>query len=63
MKALIFAILLFSSLLSAGQSASEPPDPINNLMMTVTPNEDLAPGEYLLTWDTRGAKGYDFGVK
>jgi len=36
---------------------------INNLMFTVTPNQDLAPGEYLLTWNAMGSVGYDFGVK
>jgi len=36
---------------------------INNLMITVTPNQDLAPGEYLLTWDPMGHFGYDFGIK
>jgi hypothetical protein len=36
---------------------------INNLMITVTPNQDLAPGEYLLTWDSMGHFGYDFGIK
>ena len=36
---------------------------INNLMITVTPNQDLAPGEYLLTWDSMGKFGYDFGIK
>jgi hypothetical protein len=34
-----------------------------NLTVTVTPNQDLAPGEYLLTWDSMGNTGYDFGVK
>jgi hypothetical protein len=37
---------------------------INSLMMTITPNEDLEPGEYLLmTWDETGNFGYDFGIK
>ncbi len=36
---------------------------INNLMFTVTPNQDLAPGEYLLTWNAMGSVGYDFGIK
>ena len=36
---------------------------INNLMITITPNEDLAPGEYLLTWNSMGSVGYDFGIK
>ncbi|MGB9233147.1 MAG: hypothetical protein WCC04_01955 [Terriglobales bacterium] len=36
---------------------------INSLMMTVTPNEDLAPGEYFLTWESMGSVGYDFGIK
>jgi hypothetical protein len=29
---------------------------------TVTPNEDLKPGEYLLTFSALGASGYDFGI-
>jgi len=36
---------------------------INNLMFTITPNQDLAPGEYLLTWKVLGTDGYDFGIK
>lgn len=36
---------------------------INDLMFTVTPNQDLAPGEYLLTWNSMGSVGYDFGIK
>jgi hypothetical protein len=36
---------------------------INNLMITVTPDQDLDRGEYLLTWDAMGSFGYDFGVK
>jgi hypothetical protein len=36
---------------------------INSLMITITPNEDLAPGEYLLTWESMGGYGYDFGIK
>jgi hypothetical protein len=35
---------------------------VNNLI-TVTPNQDLAPGQYLLTWDAMGSIGYDFGIK
>jgi hypothetical protein len=36
---------------------------INKLMMTITPNQDLEPGEYLITWDSMGRAGYDFGIK
>lgn len=36
---------------------------INNLMFTITPNQDLTPGEYLLTWNAMGSVGYDFGIK
>jgi hypothetical protein len=36
---------------------------INNLTITITPNRDLAPGEYLLTWSSMGQSGYDFGIK
>ena len=36
---------------------------INNLMFTITPNQDLAPGEYLLTWKVLGTDGYDFGIR
>jgi hypothetical protein len=35
---------------------------VNNLI-TVTPNQDLAPGQYLLTWDAMGSIGFDFGIK
>lgn len=44
------------------QSANSYPGQ-HDLMITVTPNEDLAPGEYLLTWDSMGNSGYDFGIK
>jgi hypothetical protein len=36
---------------------------VNNLMISVTPNQDLAPGEYLLTYDAMARVGYDFGIK
>jgi hypothetical protein len=36
---------------------------INSLMMTITPNRDLEPGEYLLTWGSMGGFGYDFEIK
>jgi hypothetical protein len=29
----------------------------------VTPNEDLKPGEYMVTFGTFGISGYDFGIK
>lgn len=36
---------------------------INGLLISITPNQDLAPGEYLLTYDSMGRVGYDFGIK
>jgi len=51
----------------AGYDKKQMPDvtlhSINNLVFTVTPNQDLAPGEYLLTWNAMGNVGYDFGIK
>jgi len=32
-------------------------------VFVVTPNEDLKPGEYMLTFAAMGNSGYDFGVK
>jgi hypothetical protein len=32
-------------------------------IFTVTPNQDLQPGEYLITFSSMGANGYDFGIK
>ena len=32
-------------------------------VFAVTPNEDLKPGEYLLTFSSYGTTGYDFGIK
>jgi hypothetical protein len=29
----------------------------------VTPNEDLKPGEYMVTFSALGRSGYDFGIK
>jgi hypothetical protein len=29
----------------------------------VTPNEDLQPGEYMITFSSIGNSGYDFGIK
>ena len=29
----------------------------------ITPNQDLPPGEYLLTFGALGTTGYDFGIK
>jgi hypothetical protein len=29
----------------------------------VTPNEDLKPGEYMVTFSALGDSGYDFGIK
>ena len=36
---------------------------VNDLTISITPNQDLAPGEYLLTNDSMGHVGYDFGIK
>ena len=32
-------------------------------IFTVTPNQDLPPGEYLITFSSVGVNGYDFGIK
>lgn len=32
-------------------------------IFTVTPNEDLKPGEYMITFSALGTSGYDFGIK
>jgi hypothetical protein len=36
---------------------------ISDLVWSVTLNQDLKPGEYMLTWDSMGSFGYDFGIK
>jgi hypothetical protein len=32
-------------------------------IFTITPNEDLKPGEYMVTFSALGYVGYDFGIK
>jgi hypothetical protein len=36
---------------------------ISDGIFTVRPNEDLKPGEYMVTFSALGNSGYDFGVK
>lgn len=36
---------------------------ISEGVFEVTPNQDLRPGEYLLTFSVMGTGGYDFGIK
>jgi hypothetical protein len=38
-------------------------NPISDGTFTVTPNEDLRPGEYMLTFGALGNSGYDFGIR
>ena len=51
----------------AGLSKDRTPDittkTIADGVFIVTPNEDLKPGEYMLTFGALGNTGYDFGVK
>jgi hypothetical protein len=51
----------------AGLSKDRTPDvtvkPIADGTFTVTPNEDLRPGEYMLTFGGLGYSGYDFGIR
>jgi hypothetical protein len=36
---------------------------ISDGIFTITPNEDLKPDEYMLTFSALGTSGYDFGIK
>ena len=36
---------------------------VSDGVFVVTPNEDLKPGEYMLTFAALGNSGYDFGIK
>jgi hypothetical protein len=51
----------------AGLSKDRTPDitvrAISEGVFEVTPNQDLLPGEYLLTFSAMGTTGYDFGIK
>jgi hypothetical protein len=51
----------------AGLSKDRVPDiqvkTISDGIFSVTPNEDLKPGEYLLTFEAMGGNGCDFGIK
>jgi hypothetical protein len=51
----------------AGLSKDRMPDittkAIADGIFTVTPNEDLQPGEYMITFSSIGYSGYDFGIK
>jgi len=53
--------------LKAGVGKDRTPDltvkVISEGVFLITPSKELAPGEYLLTFDAMGASGYDFGVK
>jgi len=35
---------------------------VNSMLLTITPNEDLSDGEYLITYDSLARLGYDFGI-
>ena len=51
----------------AGISKDRMPDittkTIADGIFMVTPNEDLRPGEYMVTFSALGNSGYDFGIK
>lgn len=51
----------------AGLSKDRTPDitvkVISDGVFAITPNKELTPGEYLLTFNAMGASGYDFGIK
>jgi hypothetical protein len=51
----------------AGLSKDRTPDitttTVSEGLFTVTPKQDLPPGEYLLTFGAMGNSGYDFGIK
>jgi len=51
----------------AGLSKDRTPDittrTLDDGIFIVSPNEDLKPGEYMLTFEALGTNGYDFGVK
>ena len=51
----------------AGLSKDRTPDitvkALSEGVFSVAPNQDLIPGEYLLTFSAMGTGGYDFGIK
>jgi hypothetical protein len=51
----------------AGISKERMPDITTKMVFdgifTVTPNDDLKPGEYMITFSALGNSGYDFGIK
>jgi hypothetical protein len=51
----------------AGLSKDRMPDittkTVADGLFIVTPNEDLKPGEYMITFSALGNSGYDFGIK
>ncbi len=51
----------------AGLSKDRMPDittkTVSDGIFMVTPNEDLKPGEYMVTFSALGNSGYDFGIK
>ena len=53
----------FEAGLSKDRTPDIPTKTVAEGVFTVTPNQDLAPGEYLLTFGASGYSGYDFSIK
>ena len=53
----------FKSGLSKDRTPEITVQTVSEGVFVVTPNRDLAPGEYLLTFSALGTSGYDFGIK
>lgn len=52
----------FKSGLSKDRTPDVTTKEVSDGVFIVTPNEDLKPGEYLLTFSALGVSGYDFGI-
>lgn len=56
-------MLTFKSGLSKDRTPDITVTTISDGIFKVTPNRELLPGEYLLTFSALGTTGYDFGIK
>jgi hypothetical protein len=57
------SVFTFKSGLSKDRTPDITVTTISDGIFEVKPNQELAAGEYLLTFDAMGATGYDFGIK
>lgn len=56
-------VFTFKSGLSKDRMPDITTKTVSDGVFMVTPNEDLKPGEYMITFDAVGTDGYDFGVR